>query len=102
RVYGLISARFMREYSWREDVGWDVPFLAFLAERGPFVYRPGAVVYYRRTPRQTLENRARETSFGTVRRMPTVRTAWLTSRAMRDAGAWRPAVLSFPLVLYVF
>jgi glycosyltransferase involved in cell wall biosynthesis len=101
-VYGLINARSMRDYSWREDVGWDVPFLAFLAERGPLVHRPGAIFYYYRPAGQTLEQRARETSFGRVRRMPTVRTAWLTARAMRDAGAWRPALLSFPIVLYVF
>lgn len=102
-VYGLINARHMRGYSWREDVGWDVPFLAFLAERGPFVYRPGAIFYYRRTPEAApLERRARETSVGHVQRMPTMRTAWLTARAMRDAGAWRPAVLSFPVVFYIF
>jgi glycosyltransferase involved in cell wall biosynthesis len=102
-VYGLINARHMRGYSWREDVGWDVPFLAFLAERGPFVYRPGAIFYYRRIEEPApLERRARETSAGRVRRWPIVRTAWLTARAMRDAGSWRPAVVSFPIVLYVF
>ena len=92
----------MRAYRWYEDVGWDVAFLAFLAERGPFVYTPGATFYYRRTPGQTIDVRARETSFGRVHRLQTARTAWLTARAMRDAGARRPAVVSFPVVLYFF
>lgn len=101
-VYGLIKAEHVRAYRWYEDVGWDVAFLAFLAERGPFVYTPGATFYYRRTPGQTIDVRARETSLGRVHRLQTARTAWLTARAMRDAGARRPAVVSFPVVLYFF
>jgi glycosyltransferase involved in cell wall biosynthesis len=105
-VYGLIRTELMREYIWREDVSWDVPFLAYLAVRGPLVYAPGATFYYRRTPAQTIEARAAETSRGRVHRLQTARTAWLTARAIADAhrlmGEWRPAVLTFPAVLYFF
>jgi glycosyltransferase involved in cell wall biosynthesis len=103
-VYGLINARFMREYRWYEDVGWDVAFLAYLAARGPFVYAPGATFYYRRTPAQPMESRARETALGHLRRFQRATTAWLTARAIsdahRDRGRWIPALLVFPTVFY--
>ena len=105
-VYGLIKTEYVRSYNWYEDVSWDVVFLAYLAVRGPFVYAPGATFYYRRPPGQTIEARARETSFGRVHRLQTSRTAWLTARAIGDAhrlaGEWRPAALTFPAVLYFF
>ena len=103
-VYGLLNAKFVRGYQWYEDVSWDVAFLAYLAVRGPFVYAPGATFYYRRTPGQTIEARARETALGRTHRLQTTRTAWLTARAIGDAhrlaGEWRPAALTFPAVLY--
>jgi glycosyltransferase involved in cell wall biosynthesis len=105
-VYGLLNARYIRDYRWREDVGWDVAFLAFLAVRGPFVYTPGATFYYHRTPTQTIETRARETSFRRVRSFQTARTAWVAASAVSDAsrqtGRRRPAVLVFPVALYFF
>ena len=105
-VYGLINADHLLGYSWREDVSWDVAFLAYLAVRGPLVYAPGATFYYRRTAGQTIEARARETSLGRVRRLQTARTAWLTARAIADAhrlqGRWLPAALTFPAVFYFF
>jgi glycosyltransferase involved in cell wall biosynthesis len=105
-VYGLLNARYIRDYRWREDVGWDVAFLAFLAVRGPFVYVPGGTFYYHRSPAQTIEARARETSFKRVRSFQTLRTAWVTSVAVSDAsrqtGRVRPAVLVFPVALYFF
>jgi glycosyltransferase involved in cell wall biosynthesis len=103
-VYGLIKTEHLRSYAWREDVSWDVAFLAYLAVRGPMVYVPGATFYYRSTAGQTIEARARETSRGRVHRLQTARTAWLTARAIADAhrrqGEWRPAALTFPAIFY--
>ena len=103
-VYGLIAIEFLRTFAWSDDVSWDVAFLAYLAVRGPLVYAPGATFYYRRTPSQTIEARARETAHGRVHRLQTTRTAWLTAQAIahahRLAGEWRPAALTFPAVFY--
>lgn len=103
-VYGLIRSEHLRTYPWNDDVSWDVAFLAFLAVRGPLVYAPGATFYYRRTPSQTIEARARETARGRVHRLQTARTAWLTAKAIAAAhrmnGTSRPVLLTFPAVLY--
>ncbi len=105
-VYGVIRTEHLRSYAWREDVSWDVAFLAYLAVRGPLVYASGATFYYRRTAGQTIEARARETSLGRVHRLQTARTAWLTAQAIADAhrrqGEWRPAALTFPAIFYFF
>jgi glycosyltransferase involved in cell wall biosynthesis len=105
-VYGLIKSAYLREYPWQEDVSWDVIFLGYLAARGPFIHAPGATFYYRRDPARTIEDRARDTSFGGVRRWQHARTAWLTARATsaghRQEGRWRPAIALFPVIFYFF
>lgn len=110
-LYGLINARYLRDYEWFDLVlGPDRPLLLALLMRGDFVYVPGTKLYiWKPLGGKSDAERARENSYGTVGSFPLLRLAWYSARAIRQADARNaapaihlPLSLLFPLVFFFY
>ena len=85
-IYGLIRARYLRQYRWYDcDHAADWALIAYLACRGDFIVVPGATFYYHYVGRKTVRAMALANMLRKERPFRSERIAWICASAVRDA-----------------
>ena len=93
-VYGLVNAAYLKEYAWYDlQDGPDAALLFYLAERGRFVYEPGATFYYHRPHGRDAEARARATTYRRLEPFHQERLAWYSALGVEHARRRRPVTV---------